>query len=119
MTQHASDKQTDAPQGVMRAMSAGAIGALFALAAFVVAIIAGLYSWNSAGTILLRGVGAMIVCYPIGLLVGVISQWVIAGHVQEYVESNPVPEFDESVASAATTDGTEVHVEDGEEVIVV
>ncbi len=101
---------------VRRAMSASAIGALFALAAFVVAIIAGLYSHNSASTILVRGLLVMAGCYPVGLVIGVISQWVIDAHVKEFVESNPVPELDET---AAVADGGDVEVANSEEVLVV
>ena len=116
--QHATDKLDNDGHIITRAMSAGAIGALFALAAFVVSIIAGLYSYNDAATILLRGLMAMIVCYPIGLLIGVISQWVITTHVKKYIEENPVPEFDDAMPPSMRDD-VEVQVEDGEEVIVV
>lgn len=82
---------------VTRAISASAIGALFALAAFIVAIVSGLFSYNGAGLILTRGLMAMILCYPIGTLIGLISQWVIASHIEAYAAANPVPSgFDDS-----------------------
>jgi len=110
------DKRSAERQTVKRAMSAGAIGALFALAAFVVAIVAGLYSHNSASTILVRSLLVMVGCYPVGLVIGLVSQWVIDAHVKQFVESNPVPDIDDAVAAV---DGADAEMEDSEEVLVV
>ena len=59
-----------------------AVAGCFALAAFAVAIVAGLSGGNTATSILFRAVIAMIACYPVGLIIGLICQQVIADHVE-------------------------------------
>jgi hypothetical protein len=48
------------------------VGACVALLAFALAIAAGLAAANSAATVLLRALLAMIVCYPVGLAAGAV-----------------------------------------------
>jgi hypothetical protein len=63
-------------------MDAGrVIASCFALAAFAVAVASGLMSDSAAAQILLRAVLAMIVCYPVGLIVGMICEGVIRTHL--------------------------------------
>jgi hypothetical protein len=52
------------------------------MAAFAVAITAGLAAGNDAFSILLRATLAMIVCYPPGLLAGMLMQGVVREHVE-------------------------------------
>jgi hypothetical protein len=54
------------------------ISACFALASFAVAILAGLASENPASRILGRALIAMMVCYPVGMLVGMVCERIIA-----------------------------------------
>jgi len=62
-------------------MDAGRIiASCFALAAFTVALIAGMAGGNAAAQILLRAVVAMIVCYPVGLIAGGICDRIIQAH---------------------------------------
>ncbi len=75
----------------MRTVPGYVIGACVALAAFVVAILAGLASGNSAASILLRALIAMLVCYPVGLLVGMACQRVIWEQLNAHRAANPVP----------------------------
>jgi hypothetical protein len=56
------------------------IAACFALAAFSVAIVAGLASGNDAAQILLRAVLVLLVCHPVGLVAGMICESVIRSH---------------------------------------
>ncbi len=58
------------------------IAGCFALAAFAVAVLAGLAGGNSAVSILTRALIAMIGCYPIGLMIGVICQRVMTDHIE-------------------------------------
>ena len=65
----------------MIGIASRAIAGCFALAAFSVAIIAGLASGISASSILMRALLAMVVCYPVGLLVGFVCRHVIEQHL--------------------------------------
>ena len=67
----------------MIAVTANVIAACVALAAFTVAVVAGLFCGNDSAAILLRALLAMLVCYPIGLAIGGICQRVLAEHVRE------------------------------------
>ena len=65
----------------MIGIASRAIAGCFALAAFSVAIIAGLASGITASSILMRALLAMVVCYPVGLLVGFVCRYVIEQHL--------------------------------------
>lgn len=54
-----------------------AVAGCFALAAFAVAVIAGLAGGNPATSILIRALLVMVVCYPAGLVVGLVCQHVV------------------------------------------
>lgn len=58
------------------------VGACFALAAFAVAMIAGLESGLPMLTVLARGVLVLLVCYPVGIVIGLIIDRIIADHYQ-------------------------------------
>ena len=79
------------------------VAGCFALAAFAVAIVAGLAADNPALTILVRAILALAVCYPVGLCIGHLCQ--------RTIESPPpnaeAPLDDEAVAvSTPPEDGT-------------
>lgn len=78
--------------GTMSVISAKVIAGCFALSAFAVAILAGLASENPTAQILQRAVISMFVCYPVGLIVGMVCERVIVTHVGEHQRSNPVPD---------------------------
>ena len=67
----------------MIAITANVIAACVALAAFSVAVVAGLFGGNDSAAILLRALLAMLFCYPVGLAIGGICQRVVADHVRE------------------------------------
>jgi hypothetical protein len=58
------------------------IAACFALAAFAVAIIAGLAGGAGTAQVLLRAVIAMMLCYPVGWVAGMVCERVIRAHVE-------------------------------------
>ena len=76
----------------MRTVPSYVIAASVALAAFVVATLAGLASGNSAASILFRALTAMLVCYPVGLLVGMACQRVMSDQLEAHRAANPVPQ---------------------------
>jgi H+/gluconate symporter-like permease len=57
------------------------VAASFALCAFAVAIVAGMAAGQGTGAILTRALVAMIICYPVGYLAGMICQWVVDQHI--------------------------------------
>lgn len=71
-------------------LSSKVISACFALASFAVAILAGLASDNPASSVLLRALMAMIICYPLGLVVGLICERLILTHIEAHQLANPV-----------------------------
>lgn len=83
----------------------------FAMSAFAVAIVAGLGSHNPATFVLSRALIAMILCYPVGYIVGIACERVIALHSKEYAQQNPVPTDDEDDDDG---DAAESAVEDQE-----
>lgn len=73
-------------------LSSKVISACFALASFAVAILAGLASDNPASSVLARALMAMIICYPVGLVVGMICERLIVAHIEAHQLANPVVE---------------------------
>jgi hypothetical protein len=58
------------------------IACCFALAAFSVAIVAGLSAGKDAAQILLHAVVAMMLCYPVGLVAGMVCEREVRVHIQ-------------------------------------
>jgi hypothetical protein len=88
------------------------IAGCFALSAFAVAVLAGLSSDNPAGQVLGRAVACMVVCYPVGLIAGIVCVRVIGSHVEAHRLANPIP------GEAKVAHGRDEAASD-EEVIVV
>lgn len=74
------------------------IAASFALAAFAVAVIAGLASGNPTRAILTDAILAMLACHLAGLFIGALMQRVINEHLDGYRAATPVPEIELPVA---------------------
>ena len=55
------------------------VGACFGLVSFSVSIIVGLQSTNSAMTILLRAIFALLICYMVGYVLGHLARFVLEG----------------------------------------
>jgi|SRR4051812_16773738 hypothetical protein len=83
------------------------VAACFALAAFAVAIITGLANDNPASSILVRALTAMFVCYPLGLIVGMVCERVVSAHVQAHQDANPVPDSMSAPGAAQSQTGDE------------
>ena len=94
------------------------LGGCFAMAAFAVAVVAGLARDNTPSAILLRAVIAMIVCYPVGMLVGMMCRRVLQEHTQAHqetvAEDKPTPQ-----APGLPTAQVAENAEDAEDVMVV
>jgi len=97
----------------MMGVATKAIAGCFALAAFSVAVIAGLASDNTAASILTRALFAMVACYPVGLLVGFVCRHVIEHHLEE------PPETEETDTVNVPADQSAESAEKAEDVIVV
>jgi hypothetical protein len=92
------------------------VAGVFALASFMVALLAGMFGGNEMMTILVRAIIALIVCYPVGMIAGALLSKVIADGVRDHVQVNPIPGLD--TEQAADTDGVAESTGD-EEVIEV
>ncbi len=100
--------------GVLSTVLAGC----FAMAAFAVAILAGLAGGNSPASILLKALIAMIVCYPVGLMIGLAVQRVISDHLE--AQQKAIDDEDEAKpAEASATEQSAETAEDAEDLIIV
>jgi hypothetical protein len=79
----------------MHFVSSKVIAGCFGLSAFAVAIIAGVAAENSIAQVLVRALIATALCYPIGIIVGMICARVITEQVERMT-------LDESAKSATT-----------------
>jgi hypothetical protein len=93
--------------------SSKVIAGSFALAAFAVAVLSGLFSDNPASAVLGRALASMAVCYPVGLMVGILCERVVTAHVEAHRQLNPPPKESASLAPPDSAVGQ------GENVIVV
>ncbi len=64
----------------------------FALSAFAVAIVAGMAGYGSAADILSRALIAMVLCYPVGMIAGMICERVVNERVAQHELDHPVPD---------------------------
>lgn len=67
------------------------IATCFALTSFAAALIVGMMAENPLLTILLRALFTMIVCYAIGLIIGVVAQGVVQKHIEQHKRDHPIP----------------------------
>ncbi len=106
------------PAGVPRGSPGHVLGGCFAMAAFAVAVVAGLARDNTPSAILLRAVIAMIVCYPVGMLVGMMCLRVLQEHVKPPQETVADDESTPGTTGPPTAQNAE-NAEDTEDVMVV
>ena len=66
------------------------VAGCFGLSAFAIAVVAGLASETPADSVLARSVFAMIICYPVGLVIGMICERAIQAHIDKEVEKGEV-----------------------------
>ncbi len=98
----------------MSGIASKAVAGCFALAAFTVAVVAGLAGGNTAISILGRALVAMIVCYPLGLMVGMVCRQVI----QQHLRKPPDPAQGQQQGAVRAGQSAESE-EDAEDVVVV
>jgi hypothetical protein len=70
------------------------------LAAFTVAIVAGLAVDNPADQILSRALICMFVCNVVGLAIGLLAERTVVDAVNSYIQSRPVHEYASDVPLA-------------------
>jgi len=102
----------------MKGVPSHVVGGCFAMCAFSVAVLAGLTASNGATTILIRAILAMIICYPLGWIVGVICRRAIDEHVRS-LGTEQDSDADEETPPASDAGETASPKEEEEEVILV
>lgn len=70
------------------------IASIFALAAFAIAIVAGLAAHNATRTILMNAMIVMVVCNVVGLMIGAVFEHAIHDHLRQYRAANEIPELE-------------------------
>jgi hypothetical protein len=97
------------------------IAGCFALAAFAVAIVAGLGAEHGAAQVLLRSVIAMMLCYPVGLVAGMVCERVMRAHVESLRAAEAARESSdlelESQSSSSPSPGAAASSLPGQEVV--
>ena len=63
------------------------------MAAFTVAILSGLHAGQPADAILWRAILSIMICYPAGLVIGLVGRAAVTDHVQEYQAAHPAPDL--------------------------
>ncbi len=102
----------------MTGVLSNVLAGCFAMAAFAVAILAGLAGGNAPASILLRALIAMIVCYPVGLMIGLAVQRVVSDQLE--AQQKAIDDEDEAKpAEASATEQSAETAEDAEDLIVV
>lgn len=93
----------------MNKTPSSAIAGCFSLSAFAVAVVAGLFAHNPASSILFRALIAMIVCYPVGLIIGLICQRLILDHIktQQEAASITIPNSTKNIDQSNEADSPE------------
>ena len=91
------------------------IAGTFSLAAFAVAIVAGLSSGTAATTVLMRAIICLFLCYPLGYVIGRMAQVVVDDHLSTHRDDNPAIDSDEVLAGLATGGGTAVSADSATE----
>jgi len=92
-----------------------AVAACFALAAFCVAIWSGLTSGRSAEAVLGTSLIVMLVCQPIGLVLGLAFRHASLEQISSYKKTNPIPDAYDAASSAAPDDESAPAQQSGEE----
>ena len=81
------------------------IATCFALVAFAGALIVGLAVGNPAGTCLARALTTLLVCWPIGFVVGAVAQRVNDRTIEDYKKKNPITEEASDASGSAQRTG--------------
>ena len=100
----------------MNGAASRAVAGCFALAAFAVAVVAGLAGGNTTASILVRALIAMAVCYPVGLVIGLMCQRVVEEHARNQPIAGTVPE---TGSGGAPSEQSAESAKESEDVMVV
>lgn len=105
----------------MRRRVAPTIAATMALAAFAIAVAAGILVQNPPDVVLLRALLALCVCYGAGNAAGVIAQRIVDGEIEAHRDRNPVADtsaLDDMYGLGKSDSGAPVEAVDDEEVLM-
>lgn len=91
-------------------MPANIIATSFSLIVFSTAIAVGVSAHNPAQTVMWRAMVAMIICWPIGLIIGTLAQKTIERNIENYKSAHPVPQGAGEL-EMASEDHAEVNVD--------
>lgn len=72
-------------------MTSRVIATCFAVCAFAAALFVGVLADNTFLVIIQRALVVMVVCYPIGRIVGALATRSVDDHIRDYKERNPMP----------------------------
>ena len=75
-------------------MAANVIATSFSLVAFAAAIAVGIAAGNAADTVIWRAIFALLICWPVGRIVGGVAQRTVERNIEKYKEDNPIPEVE-------------------------
>ncbi len=75
-------------------VSSKVVAATLSLAAFAVAIVAGLAGGNDSAGVLVNALICMVVCHPVGMILGAIGERVVREHLDTALGIRPAPAAD-------------------------
>ena len=91
------------------------LASVLALSAFLTAMVAGYFAGNPAPHVLKIAIVSMIVCYFVGVLVGMVSEHAVTEYIGAYRRANPVPDIAAELdRDSKRSDGAPVGPRDGE-----
>lgn len=68
------------------------IASSFALIAFTLALVMGVSAGNTTTRTLINALGAMMVCYMVGMFISSAAFGAIREHIEEYERNHPMPQ---------------------------
>jgi hypothetical protein len=87
-----SNKKLTADQSRIVTPPSVVIAGGFAVSGFTVAVFSGLWAMRSASATLADAILALLVCYPIGYVIGRVATIAIDERVEAYCRAHPLPE---------------------------
>lgn len=81
------------------------IAAIFALAGFAVAVIAGLAAGNPASRVLVCALTGMLICHALGLGAGALGERIVNDHLGAYRAARPVPDTNRTAPAGPKDSG--------------
>lgn len=69
------------------------LAAVLGLTAFSIAVVAGLLAGVPGQTVLARALVSMMVCYPVGLVLGLVAGRAISEYLDRYRQEHPVTDL--------------------------